>query len=135
MDDVLVVCPRCGGCAVVSKLPDERTSWRVLCPACAYVNVVENRGWKKTTANRDVFFHPLWLRTVCAHGEVYAYNRPHLAWLESYVEAMLRKSSQEHGLGWSNRSAANRLPAWIKSGKNRTTVLHAIARLKRKAPP
>lgn len=51
-------------------------------------------------------------------------RRGHLDFLERYVAAGLRE--QEPG----NASLASRLPAWIKSRKNRAAVLRGLHRLR-----
>src|SRR5260370_39279346 len=71
----------------------------------------------------DWYFQlPLWLQTPCAGEILWAFNSAHLSFLESYVPARDRRR-----LPNVNRSAASRLPMWIKSAKNREAVLHAIA--------
>ena len=57
---------------------------------------------------------------------VWAYNSGHLAELKRFVSAKLR----EYG-ATSNSSFASRLPAWIKSARNRGKVLAAITRIER----
>jgi hypothetical protein len=74
----------------------------------------------------DWYFHrPLWLQTPCAGDTLWALHAKHLAFLERYVRASQRRRTPN-----VNRSAASRLPGWIKGAKERDDVLHAIERLK-----
>lgn len=83
--------------------------------------------------DRDWYFGlRLWLNTPCCGDELWAFNARHLAWLEGYIGATLREQWCDPKSGWSNQSALNRLPAWIKSGKNREDVLRGIEKLKHK---
>jgi hypothetical protein len=66
----------------------------------------------------------LWLRTPCEGRVLWAYDAAHLDFLERYVAAGLRE--QEPG----NTSLASRLPAWIKSRKNRAAVGRGLKRLR-----
>ena len=133
--DFLVECPRCRRCAVIAPCHMDRrdAKWRLTCASCSHVKEIRpNVIYRGTTEGHDPFMRlPLWLSARCADGTVWAFNRLHLSWLESYVAATLREH-RSGPRGWSNQSAANRLPRWIKSAKNRATVLRAINKLKRK---
>ena len=134
--EALVVCPRCSQCAFVTPVPGQHGMFadrRLLCPACAYFQEVKVQS-VGASPGTDWYFHlPLWLRASCAGGELWAFNWQHLAWLERYVKATLREKRQDPEFGWSNQSAANRIPEWIKSAKNRGDILHGIARLRHEA--
>jgi hypothetical protein len=68
-----------------------------------------------------VFGLPLWLRTPCCGGHLlWANNKEHLGYLESYVGARIREST---GL-------STVLPTWMKLAKNRVEILRALARLR-----
>lgn len=58
---------------------------------------------------------------------LWAYNSDHLAFLRGYVEADLREREPN-----ANASLASRLPKWLKSAKNRESVLRAVKRLETK---
>jgi hypothetical protein len=135
-DEFLVVCPRCAGCASVTPVPGEGRSVfanrRLLCPGCAYHRDREINGYIANPGEDWYFGLPLWLKASCSEGEVWAFNRRHLAWLEGYVRATLRDNRRHSEWGWSNQGAANRLPAWLKSAKNRSEVLKCIESLQRK---
>lgn len=135
-DEFLVVCPRCAGCATVTPLPGSDRSVfaarRLLCHACTYQKDIETNGYRELPGHDWYFGLPLWLRANCAGADLWAFNWRHLAWLERYVRAALRKECQRSEWGYRNQSAANRMPAWIKAAKNREDVLHCIEGLKRK---
>jgi hypothetical protein len=62
---------------------------------------------------------------------LWAFNEDHLYFLESYVAARQRLTSLQGRL--KNTTMASRLPLWIKTAKNRETVLKGIKRLKKLA--
>ncbi|MFS0702903.1 hypothetical protein AB6N23_00130 [Cellulomonas sp. 179-A 9B4 NHS] len=70
----------------------------------------------------------LWLQTPCEGHVLWAYDAAHLDFLERYVAAGLRE--QEPG----NSSLASRLPAWVKSRKNRHAVARGLQRLRAMLP-
>jgi hypothetical protein len=80
----------------------------------------------------DWYFHlPLWLQTSCCGETLWAYNAAHLDFIEDYVRATLREHARgEHG--WRNQALGNRLPRWMKDGKNREDVLKCVERLREK---
>jgi hypothetical protein len=121
--DILVVCPSCGGCARV-------TPARGVCPSCAWTAVPSRKGtaWGRPA---DPFLDlPLWLRTPVGDEVLWAFNAEHLDLLEAYVSATLR----ERVPGRHHPTLVERLPAWVKSAKNRDAVLAGIARLRTRLP-
>jgi len=79
---------------------------------------------------RDPYFRaPLWLQTETRHGRLWAYNLPHLDLLRQFVAASLRERDPwyEHG---RKMTYVARLPAWVKSAKNRGEVLRAVDRIR-----
>jgi hypothetical protein len=68
---------------------------------------------------------PLLLQTSCCGRVLWAFNEAHLQFIERYVSSVLRERA-----GSSNGSLASRLPQWIKSAKNRRTVLRGVRRLR-----
>jgi hypothetical protein len=71
----------------------------------------------------------LWLRTGTRHGELWAYNLQHLDLIRRFVAADLRERAPWYDTGQKMTLVA-RLPAWIKSAKNRYEVLRAVDRLR-----
>lgn len=135
-DDVLIVCPVCSGRAVSRIHPrvSPRTWFsprRLICEACAHTSEWAGRTivHDGASARDDHFRLPLWLRTPCCGEVLWAYNERHLTYLEGLIGARLRGRRRDPKHGWSNRSLASRLPAWITSNKNREKVLKGLSRL------
>ncbi|MFG2495599.1 hypothetical protein ACGFSD_31815 [Streptomyces caniferus] len=147
---LLVVCPRCGGCALVLPrpgLPEPKyfsellfLPRRLACRGCGTVAdwEPEVRGAGLVAANpggtEDPFFRqPLWLQTRCAGQILWAYNEDHVTELSDYVGATMR----EHGAS-PTRAMIPRLPRWMKSSAHRSDVLAGLETLrvlaKRQAP-
>jgi len=137
MADIIVVCQRCAGAAVVRTEDDQSQHWhvrprRLHCLSCAYTMT-----WDPATASRwggpfDPFFGwPLWLQASCCGGKtLWAFNPEHLDLIEGYVRARLRERRHERAY----TSLLEKLPAWIKSAKNRDDVLRTIRRLRATMP-
>lgn len=154
LDPVLVVCPRCAARATVRG---DRSRARLVCEACGLARtwdgdhlhvlvggapMVLDRGehaWVDPDTGRGVrtfvepqgadarFGAPLWLRSECCGGQlVWANNTAHLDYLEAYVMARLREDTP----GPAPLSA--KLPAWMKSAKNREEVSKHLSRLRRR---
>ncbi len=137
-DQVLVRCPRCQSCAVVSCRNPEAVHLfaprRFSCPSCGTAKDWAGReiGGTDSGSPVDRYFHySLWLQISCCGDILWAYNLPHLAFIEAFVRAELRERQPDEQNGWSNRSIASRLPRWIQSRKNRDAILKAIATLQK----
>lgn len=143
LDPVLVVCPRCAARAIVRG---DRSRARLVCSGCGLarrwdgerlhvlvdgapvVLVRGERAWVDPDTGRGVrvfaepqgtdarFGTPVWLRAECCGGQ--------LLWANN--AARLR----EHAPGPAPLSA--KLPAWMKSAKNREEVLKHLQRLRRR---
>jgi hypothetical protein len=139
---ILVVCPRCGGRAVVVPkpgLPELRyytellyRPRRLACAGCGAVAEweAEVRGAALVAVSlggtEDPFFRrPLWLQTSCAGRVLWAYNIDHVTELAAYVGAQLR----ERGGMRPTMSMFARLPRWMKSATNRADVLAGLKKL------
>lgn len=143
-DLIHVVCPACGGQAVVVPRPDlpelryyselQFRPRRLVCRQCA-----TTRRWiaRQTRPSggalvgvalggpNDPFFNrPLWLQMPCCGHLLWAYNGSHLDVLHSYVAADVRERT---GL---TMGMLDRLPVWIKKANHRAEVLRAIDRLR-----
>jgi hypothetical protein len=140
---ILVVCPECGGQAVVVPRPDIPAPKyfgellyqprRLTCARCGAVAswVPEVRGAGLAGAElggtQDPFFRrPLWLQTRCVGRVLWAYNEEHVDELSAYVGAHLR----ERGGLRPTRAMFARLPRWMKSSGNRSDVLAGLQRLR-----
>ncbi|MFC8917748.1 hypothetical protein ACFT5C_18445 [Streptomyces sp. NPDC057116] len=147
---VLVVCPRCGGRALVAPLPGLAKApyfsallfqpRRLTCAGCGAIAdwTAEQRGAGLVGAvpggTEDPFFRrPLWLQTRCAGRVLWAYDERHVDALAAYVGAGLRERYASPTMGMFAR-----LPAWMKSAKHRDEVLVGLAALRalaRRAAP
>ncbi|GII33428.1 hypothetical protein Pmi06nite_68700 [Planotetraspora mira] len=140
---ILVVCPRCGGCAVVVPrpgLPELRffsellyRPRRLTCGECGAVAdwTPELRGTGLVGValggTEDPFFRrPLWLQTRSVGQILWAYNEEHVNELAAYVGARLR----ERGGARPTRAMFARLPRWMKTSGNRSDVLAGLERLR-----
>jgi hypothetical protein len=144
IDEVLVYCPRCDGCAVVMPhpgAPEDAEAGpagfmnfrrRLRCKACGF--------FKDETVSSAVvggpvdpyFQRPVWLQASCCGRVLWAYNVRHLDLLEAYVAAKLRERGDL--VAWAPASLVERLPTWLKTAKNRAEVLRTIRRLRSTLP-
>jgi hypothetical protein len=135
-DPTLVICPGCSDMAKVLPAPDQSGASAALQLICSHCGLSKRKNSDSAPALRaarcpvDPFFaRPLCLQISCRGELLWVHNRRHLDLLESYVAAELRERSQRDG-GWRNATIISRLPAWIKSAKNRESLLKALARLR-----
>jgi len=139
---VLVRCPRCEQVAHVERQPAPApqtggpyySQKRLVCRGCGLSRTSAGPSgspWRNTAglATDPYFRLPLWLQTETGHGRVWAYNLEHLELLRQFVAASLRERGPwyEHG---PKMTYVARLPAWIKSAKNRGEVLRAVDRIR-----
>ncbi|MFI8371892.1 hypothetical protein [Streptomyces sp. NPDC085466] len=139
---ILVVCPRCGGRALVAPPPDAirpdslgHLVWaprRLTCAGCGAL--AEHNGERQGNGavgarpggTEDPFFRrPLWLQTRCAGRILWAYDEEHVDALAAYVGARHRVRHSSPTL-----SMFARLPAWMKSAGNRDEVLAGLGALR-----
>ncbi|MFJ3670007.1 hypothetical protein ACIPSE_26485 [Streptomyces sp. NPDC090106] len=108
----LVRCPRCDRVAHAAGA-------RVICRSCGLCRALGPHRSRPA----------LWLRGDTRHGEVWAYNLEHLDLLRRFVAADLRERAPwyEHG---RKMTYIGRLPAWVKSAKNRAEILRVIDRMR-----
>ncbi|MEH2202646.1 MAG: hypothetical protein V7K53_01020 [Nostoc sp.] len=149
--EILVRCPQCERIAKILTLSSEQSSLssikRITCQHCSYIKQQSKDGnrkaalllWQNNYGNKrnssyeilDHFFGlPLWLQISCCGQVLWAYNKAHLNFLESYVQSRLREHLPDDSLGWHNGSLASRLPRWIKLTQHREKVLQKIQQLK-----
>jgi hypothetical protein len=142
-EEILVRCPGCQGLAMVVFHPEHDADGpvsrhafaphRLVCPACGVTREWSGRQITRHDDARDPYFGlPLWLQASCAGGNLlWAYGLRHLDLLEDYISARLR----ERGFPPGSMSMVERLPAWLKSGRNRDEVLRTIHHLRASVPP
>ncbi|RLZ10994.1 hypothetical protein EAH57_01045 [Acinetobacter sp. 2JN-4] len=75
------------------------------------------------------YSYPLFLNIAVRQGQICVYNLTHLEILKNFIQADLRERKFPN----YNRSYFSRLPAWIKSTRNRKEILKAILRLEQMA--
>ena len=150
MQVVDVVCPACGGHAVVrnpalAPQKNEESLIRVVCETCGFNKRLDEKRnsvmfsspsatvkgkFQFLGVHIDPYFHlPMWLTINCCNNILWAYNYGHLEFLRAHVDAKLRERNIAE---MYNRSIGSRLPKWMTSKKNRGTVLKAIDQLKNK---
>src|SRR5262249_54263484 len=99
LDEILVECPHCTGCARIVTLVPGKRDWfaprRLICLHCGYsrdwAERSVTRGWKHKLAVDDYFHERLWLQAACGDEVLWAYNLKHLQLIEDYVQADLRE--------------------------------------------
>lgn len=144
-----VQCPRCQRCAQVRRMPDDKkelladtsdsdvrrsyqSSWsprKLSCLHCSYTALWQGKIQHRGGPYDWYFGLPLWLQTPCCGEVLWAFNEEHIRFLEQYVTARQRvkfyvKSQMR------NRTLASRLPAWMKSAKNRSEIIKELGRLR-----
>ncbi|WP_405952084.1 hypothetical protein OG588_43575 [Streptomyces prunicolor] len=136
LDSMLVRCPRCERIAHFERRPCTPPSTdcgthphsRLVCRSCGLCRD-GSRAYRSSRYPNDCSYPPLWLRTDTRHGELWAYNLQHLDLIRRFVAADLRERAPWYDHGQKMTLVA-RLPAWIKSAKNRDEVLRAVDRLR-----
>jgi len=128
--DVLVVCPSCRQKARAS-VDYEKEKARLLCSSCGYNKETTTNSaflgikglWK--AAAHQYFSAELWLQQPFKNEVFWAYNKEHLAYLESYIGATLRERKDR-----SHFTLLEKLPKFYHEAKNRTALLKLIEKLK-----
>ncbi|GGV28611.1 hypothetical protein GCM10010277_10890 [Streptomyces longisporoflavus] len=140
---MLVVCPACGGRALVVPRPGlpapryfselQFQPRRLACAGCGAVAdwepEVRGAGLVGVVlgGSEDPFFRrPLWLQTRCAGEILWAYNEEHAAELSAYVGARLRERDGVR----PTMSMFARLPSWMKKSRHRSAVLAGLETLR-----
>ncbi|WP_405975228.1 hypothetical protein OG496_46780 [Streptomyces sp. NBC_00988] len=124
---ILVRCPRCeriahfgrGPCTTADGEGGRCRESRVICRSCGLCRIDMHRYFRP----------PLWLQTETRHGHLWAYNLEHLDPIRRFVAADLRERAPWYDTGQKMTLVA-RLPAWMKSAKNRDEILRAVDRLR-----
>jgi len=135
-DPTLVVCPKCNEMAKIllsQSQPELGYAVKVICNTCGYTKEKETThrsfDWYGEDPTDSFFGFSLWLKTSCCGHSLWAFNIRHLDLLQNYVSAELRERKQDEN-GCKNSSIASRLPAWIKSSKNRKKLSTALIKLR-----
>ena len=134
-EEILVVCPKCAGMAMViiisdvpAKLNDRLFApRRLVCTKCLHRDSWSGRQVSVGGPSDWYFGLPLWLTAPCCGEVFWAYDLEHLEIIESYVAAKLRERTNK-----GRNSFLSKLPKWLKSAKNRDEILRTIGKLKGK---
>ncbi|QSB06096.1 hypothetical protein [Natronoglycomyces albus] len=118
-----VMCPECN--RYVGTYRSDLRLHRLRCRGCGWAKEPTARQWPVPKRHKRA---PLWLDIDFRGNSLWAWNDQHLSFMEAYVAAGVRDVSP------SNSTIASRLPAWIKSGKNREDLLRALAKLRARLP-
>jgi hypothetical protein len=132
-------CHFCGGTQLsvnhkIHHFKNPVTHAEAACPICNKTSQlsVKSHDIDYAKANRlehTQFGLKLYLTAHTRFGNLYIHNPEHLQSFKSFVQAGLRERTQNTG----NSSYFSRLPAWIKSARNRKEILKAILRLEQMA--
>ena len=133
----LVRCPRCERVAHFERRPGRAADpqgrtypeRRLVCRSCGLSRIDTGPQCATQRPGQGSYRPALWLRAETRHGELWAYNLEHLDLIRRFVAADLRERAPWYDTGQKMTLVA-RLPAWIKSAKNRAEVLRAIDRLR-----
>lgn len=138
-DEFLVRCPRCERRAEVvsshgapepkSGVPGLFAPRRCVCAHCGFVKEWQGKTVSVGAASDWYFGYPLWLQTPCCGQTLWAYNEPHLRFLEDFVAADLRERAPEKRKSHALTYAA-RLPRWMQVAANRDEALRGLGRLR-----
>jgi hypothetical protein len=120
-----VTCPRCNRFVGTDHTILRMKQFR--CEGCGWTKGPgAGRAWAASHRPRMI---RLWLETEFRGQRLWAVNEQHLSYLEAYVAAGVRETTVP-----SNGTIASRLPAWIKSAKNREALLRELAKLRARLP-
>lgn len=122
-------CARCGESLgrAPTRFVARRRTIEALCP-CGAASFEHWAPGIRLGGPVDPYFNlPLWFRADVRGECLWAYNRDHLAFLDTFLRARIRQRSPN-----ANASLASRLPGWMKTATLRPLVLRAISRLTKK---
>lgn len=129
----------CSHCATelrvnIPKVNEKKETISVKCPKCGHTenyrpkNITQQWIFDHTGKPSEKYFGlPLWLNEDFRGNSFWAYNYKHLEYLKDYIAADLRERNGR--LGWT---MVEKLPEWMKSGKNRDKLIKLITDLERK---
>lgn len=136
--DILVRCPSCACCGHLLRFPappGRAVGSRFVCPACAATRdwlLARDHCIPSPGAGPELhgFGLSLWLQVACCGEVLWAYNLPHVAFLERYVGARVRSQRSVPRTFLGNRTLESRLPRWVLSAKHRGRVLRGLESLR-----
>lgn len=123
-------CGFCGsGIFYTSKPTKNKTpKTSIICGTCKKEKEYELKWFKyrKDTSVDPYFGLDLWLQINYKDHFLWVYNLEHLQYLKEYVASTLREDNDRH-----KYSMITNLPQWIKSAKNRDSILKKLNKLQR----
>jgi hypothetical protein len=122
--EVLVVCPRCSGRAVVRRQGE--AGRRLTCPQCGLAREESGTTSRWGEPVDPWFGERLWLRADFRGHTVWAFNQAHLRELRNHVSASRRQRTPARG---APMSMVEKLPGWLTSAKHRDDVVAVLDRL------
>lgn len=129
----------CPNCTFEMKIdiPDVNKKKETIAVKCKNCGATENyppkniaQEWKYSNPGHpsDSYFGlPLWLVENFRDNNFWALNYEHLSYLKEYISAQLREKNNR--LHWT---MVEKLPDWMKSGKNRDKIVKLIDQLERR---
>jgi hypothetical protein len=134
---VLLRCPSCGHSAVCAPRPGSDVPlWvrgcqpRLSCLSCGYTKDrdPDRQGYTRSRPVDPFFGADLLLQDECVGHTLWAYNVCHLDLIDEYAAASLRERAN---LGDSRyQTMLEKLPAWMKSAKNRAAIARSVGRMR-----
>ncbi len=129
----------CSHCASELKVEmpnvnEKKETIAVKCSSCGKTENYSPRNiaqeWKYESTGKpseNYFGLPLWLTETFRGNNFWAFNYDHLEYLKQYISAELREKN-----GRTHWTMVEKLPDWMKSGKNRDKIVKLITELERK---
>ncbi len=134
-------CPECGKRITVNinKVTQKKQSMKIPCKNCGFTESYIPKYVKREIIYGDIkngkerFFNAdLWLKKEYRGNLFWATNYKHLEYLKEYIQAKIRISDYSYiDFHW-NMTMVAKLPQFIKSGKNRESLLKIIQQLENK---
>ncbi|QHT69742.1 hypothetical protein GXP67_25385 [Rhodocytophaga rosea] len=118
----------------IPEVKTKKQAIKVKCPECGdthsyHPTYTEYIGYIRYNTATDPFLGlELWYQAQFKDELFWAYNNEHLHYLEQYVVAKLRERNNPRYM-----TMVEKLPAFIKSAKNREGLLKLINKLKNKS--
>jgi len=136
-NEIEVICPRCKSVALVSN---EKKKVKFTCSSCCKVKEIHHKEgiyyptkWHGKIEVDPFFNYKLSLLEETSYGNIWVYNADQLNHLKLYISAKLREKKEKDQYYAYYISYFHKLPAWIKSSKNRNIILKKIKLLEKKA--
>ncbi len=128
--EVAIVCPKCQKKALTTVNYEEKRS-KLTCTYCGYHDVKDTSFDYLGHTNQfevaaNLYFKAeLWYMTAFKNEFFFAYNEPHLLYLEKYIAAKLRENKDR-----KHFTLLEKLPRFYHEAKNREALLKIIQKLK-----